>query len=288
VGHRRASAGAKPQELRLSAKLVYHAGLDGGAMPYSRKQVAALKAFRTVVTDECSDIVVRYAARQYTNGKAKEYATHAFGRRIYILLRCVDRIFAIIPPGARKRPHGNRVDDVIINLQAFIFNAFGCLDNLAWIWVIERDVLGKDGKPLKDARVGFGIKYTEVQRSLSLAFKDEMRGFENWLSYLEGFRHALAHRIPLYVPPFIITPAHEAEFQALEQSAEEAHAGGDYSAFFQAKSKLLTVGVFEPMMTHSFGEGAPHIHYHHQVLTDLKTISHIASRLLTELNNPTL
>ena len=45
--------------------------------------------------------------------------------------------------------------DLTINLQSFMFNVFGCLDNLARIWVIERNVTNSDGSPLRDNQVGF-------------------------------------------------------------------------------------------------------------------------------------
>jgi hypothetical protein len=255
-------------------------------MPYSRTQIAAFRTFRQEVTEECSEVVHRYAARQYANDQAKEYATHAFGRRLYILLRCVDRVFSIIPPGSKRRPKGERVDDVIINLQAFVFNASGCLDNLAWIWVLEKDVPGDDGAKLAPSRVGLGRRYKEVWRSLPREFKDYLHTLKAWRTNLEDYRHALAHRVPLYVPPFIITPADEAEFQELQRMAELAAEAGDYPAFFEARTKLQTVGSFEPMMVHSFGEGSRPIHYHGQVLNDLKAIAHIANRLLAELEKP--
>ncbi len=257
-------------------------------MPISRKKIAELNAFRHLVVKECSDVVGRYAARQYAKDQAKEHATHGFGRRVYILLRCVDRVFSIIPPGTRGKPGSNRVDDVVINLQAFVINASGCLDNLAWIWVIEKRVSGDDGASLVPSRVGFGSRYSEVWKSLPREFKDEMNGFKLWLTNLQNYRHALAHRVPLYVPPFIIPPADAAEYQRLEQTAEEAYAAGDHQVYCEVKSQLLTVGTFEPLMAHSFAESSRPVWYHVQVLNDLKTIAHIAKRLLAELETPPL
>jgi hypothetical protein len=253
-------------------------------MSYSRKQIAEFRALRQEATEECSAVVVRYAARQYASDQAREYATHAFGRRVYILLRCVDRVFSIIPLGSKRKPSGGRVDDVMINLQAFVFNASGCLDNLAWVWALEKGVTADDNTPLHPSKVGFGRRYKEVWRSLPREFKDYLHGFKAWRANLEDYRHALAHRVPLYVPPFVIPPADDAEFLALQQEAEAASAAGDHNGYFIARSKLLTLGTFEPMMVHSFAEGSRPIRYHGQVLSDLKTIAHIANRLLTELD----
>jgi hypothetical protein len=40
-----------------------------------------------------------------------------------------------------------------------VFNAFGCLDNLAWIWVHEKELKGQDGNDLKAQWVGLGKSY---------------------------------------------------------------------------------------------------------------------------------
>jgi hypothetical protein len=44
-------------------------------------------------------------------------------------------------------------------------NAFGCLDNLAWIGVCEKAVLNAEGKELEPLRVGLGPKSKEVRAS---------------------------------------------------------------------------------------------------------------------------
>lgn len=36
-----------------------------------------------------------------------------------------------------------------------------------------------------------------------------------WFEYLEDYRHALAHRIPLYIPPRQLGPTAQGEFAAI-------------------------------------------------------------------------
>jgi hypothetical protein len=54
------------------------------------------------------------------------------------LRRCIDNVFRIIPPGAVKVPSKARLYDAQINIQAFVANVYGIVDNLTWIWVYEQ------------------------------------------------------------------------------------------------------------------------------------------------------
>jgi hypothetical protein len=42
----------------------------------------------------------------------------------------------------------------MINIQAFVFNVFGSIDNLAWIWVQEKSLAKEDGSAIPSAWVG--------------------------------------------------------------------------------------------------------------------------------------
>ena len=46
------------------------------------------------------------------------------------------------------------VVDAATAIQAFTMNAFGCLDNIAWIWVYEKDIKSGDGTELQRKNVG--------------------------------------------------------------------------------------------------------------------------------------
>src|SRR5712671_1522714 len=89
----------------------------------------------------------------------------------------------------------------VICIQAFTFNAFACLDNLAWIWVCEKKLTTEQGDPIPAGKVGLGKKCKLVRRSLPADIRKYLKSLDAWFDHLENFRHALAHRIPLYIPP---------------------------------------------------------------------------------------
>jgi hypothetical protein len=84
--------------------------------------------------------------------------------------------------------------DATIYIQAFIMNAFGALDNLAWIWVTE--------KPLNVGKMetGLGPKCKSVRASFTPETQAYLSELDDWFVHIVDFRDALSHRIALYIP----------------------------------------------------------------------------------------
>jgi hypothetical protein len=135
-------------------------------------------------------------------------------------------VFSLYPPSRSDIPSRETCVDLAINLQSFVFNIFGCLDNLAWIWVIEHNVTNANNRSLRDIQVGFRKRI--IKSSFSEEFRTYVDSLGQWFAYLEDYRHALAHRIPLYIAPFIVTPNNAAAFGALEAQKTEAMRQHDF------------------------------------------------------------
>src|SRR5216684_1794536 len=69
--------------------------------------------------------------------RAREYLTHGVGRRLLILRRCFENVFAICPVGRTEPLSEEDRTDLEISLHAFMINVHGLLDNLAWVRVFE-------------------------------------------------------------------------------------------------------------------------------------------------------
>ncbi|MFH1846465.1 MAG: DNA repair protein RadC [Candidatus Omnitrophota bacterium] len=120
----------------------------------------------------------------------------------------------------------DELKDVDINLHAFFVNIFGLLDNMAWIAVYERN--RRKGINKKDV----GLYKSTTQEILNDDFKqylnsDRMRKWHD--EYLKNYRDALAHRIPLYVPPKSLTPDQQKQVAGIEEKRSKAIKGGDFS-----------------------------------------------------------
>lgn len=78
----------------------------------------------------------------------------------------------MIPPERADIPSRDELTDATINIQSFVFNVFGGIDNLAWIWVWEKGQKRSDATPIADEHVGLGPKNTSVRSTLSQEFQD--------------------------------------------------------------------------------------------------------------------
>lgn len=135
--------------------------------------------------------------------EAREFLLEGAGRRLRIMRRCVENIFCLYPLTQNVPLDEDTCAEICINLHAFYVNIFGVFDNLAWVLIHERG-LAEQIDP-RDV----GLFYSKTQQKLSKEFNSYLRSeiISNWFhGHLKQYRHALAHRIPLYIPPYGITP----------------------------------------------------------------------------------
>lgn len=200
-------------------------------------------------------------------------------------MRCIENVFETIPLNNVGRPTSEELSHVNINLQAFVFNAFGSADNLAWIWVSEKGLTKDDGSPIPSGWIGLRKRNQFVRTSFSSEFLRYLEGLDGWFDQLENFRHALAHRIPLYVPPYIVSQDKMAAYRGLENRKSDAQSRGAFDDYDRLSAAQDALGVFRPIMTHSFDERAKSIVFHAQLLADFNTIEELGWKILEELDH---
>ena len=165
---------------------------------FETRKLAQLDEQYVKIHEKYAQLLKKYLSLNLKNKTAAEYCTHGFLRRLGILKRCIENIYNICPP--EKSDKLSKDDDrldLTINLQSFIFNVFGCVDNLAWIWVNETQLKNKTGRLLNRSAVGLMEKEKNktVRESFSQSFQNYLKGLAQWYEYLTEYRHALAHRI---------------------------------------------------------------------------------------------
>ena len=250
-------------------------------MSYSEQGLQRLEDQFLGLQGRCNDLISDYLKKEFTNEKAKEFVRHGLCRRLGLMVRCIEKIFEVLPPESEEVPDSDLKHEATIHLQAFVFNAYGCLDNLAHIWVLEQNVTQSNGNPLPLAWVGLGSRNEAVLRSLPEAFTGYLSEIRDWYDNLEGFRHALAHRIPLYIPPGSLTEERVGEYFDLQTRINEAERQRDFDAANRLQNEQAALLEFHPIATHSFGENANILYFHAQMLNDFHTVREIATRLLS-------
>jgi hypothetical protein len=205
-------------------------------------------------------------------------------RRLATIARCIEQIYVLLPPDLDEVPARDVRMDVTIFLQTFVFNAYGALDNLAFVWVAERNIRKPNGQPLPNGRIGLTNDKVDVRNSFSAGMRAYLEERDPWFAHLENFRHSLGHRIPLYIPPYNLDPANTPAYQRLGARMNEAlrrRELGEYERLEAEQSRLVH---FRPWMKQSFEDPTPPVIFHAQVLSDFSTVEEVSLKVLEELD----
>ena len=171
--------------------------------------------------------------------------------------------------------------DATINIQSFVFNVFGAVDNLAWVWMAENGQKRGDGMPIPNGRIGLGPENTAVRRTLSNELQNYLKTLDAWFRPLADLRHALAHRIRLYIPLYVIETKDEAAYRDFEAKMGGAAKMGDFKEYDRLSVEQLRLGRFRPWVQHSFEENAKPI-VSHADACGLQHRDELAHKMLSE------
>ncbi len=246
---------------------------------YSKRDLEKIRERRHEIQGRTDDLLMQFVGFKFSNAKATEYARHGFSRRMQTLNRCIQNLFRVVPAGTVRVPRKDRLQDATINLQAFYANAYGCVDNLAWIWVHERGL----EKKLRRNEVGLQKQNAKVRESFSPELQNFLQTRDGWLNYLAEFRHALGHRIPPYIPPGSVRPKDVDVYNDLQRRMNEAVTRFDSIGYDDLLEEQMRLYVFQPLTTHSLNEATGTIRFHLQILVDFLTVEELAIKMLREL-----
>ena len=219
----------------------------------------------------------------FSTPKGEEFAKHGFLRRSDMLWRCVQKTFETIPPNLGEKPSRDQTKDVTIFLHCFIIHVFGACDDLAWILVHEKGITKPNGSDLPPAWIGFRKDNKHVRDQLSAKMIGVLDGFEKWSEHVDEFRHSLAHRIPLYVPPYIIRHDREDDYRRLERESWDALVRGDLEEHQRLKQEQDDLTFFRPWFTHSYSECSPTMVIHPQMLADFGAVLELGEATIQEI-----
>jgi len=204
--------------------------------------------------------------------RARIYLQHGVGRRIAVLRQSLKHIFDVFPPGRKLPLNRDEVVDIQIHLHAFVINLSGVFDNWAWAFVCRHELEKAIG-----GHRNVGSFKTETQRFLPAPLREYLTGKEiaAWQNnYLRGYRDALAHRIPLYVPPASWTGADTKRYEELEQQKAECIQQQDWARLDAAWAEQDAIGTACPTFLHeySIGADARPVFMHPQLICDAMTV----------------
>jgi hypothetical protein len=248
------------------------------AMPryYNKKHLKEIREKYQGIAPKTDDLVIKFTQYPFLDVKAREYAHHGFARRIQTLERCISNLFKIIPPGTVKVPNRDRLHDAQIQIQSLLANTYGCVDNLAWIWVHER------GLKVDKKHVALRSHNKTVRQSLSVDMQGYLTTVDKWFDYLADYRHALAHRVPPYIPPGCVHKENVDTYHNLQALIDVAALRLEVEEHSRLIDEQAELYIFQPLMTHSFNEAEGIVRFHVQSLIDFVTVEELALKMLVE------
>jgi hypothetical protein len=221
-----------------------------------------------------------------TNPGAREYLLHGCGRRVLVIVRSLANVFRIFPVSRTRKLARDELADVQISMHAFMMNLYGFFENCAWV-VWHRDGLQQQVKERRDVGL-FNPKFQSHLPATLRAHLD-LPATKRWhVEYLKNYRDALAHRIPVYLPPSQMTSEQGERYRQLEFAKIERLRAMDVDGFKKLEEEQTALEQPCFMFLHSFAEdgGSRPVYLHPQLLTDAMTLLEFGKVFLDALEAP--
>jgi hypothetical protein len=91
----------------------------------------------------------------------------------------------------------------------------------------------------------------KLRESLTPRFRPFIDGKKDWFGNLICFRDSLAHRIPLFISPYVVPKGNIEKYDELEKKKWEEPAISEPKEYEKLKAEQLKLGQFVPGMMHS-------------------------------------
>lgn len=207
------------------------------------------------------------AGQELEGAGVKEHLLHGVARRLSVLKRSLENIFGTFPLTTSRPLDRNDLYDVQINLHAYVMNLYGIFDNWAWAFVYRHDILEQVG-----GKHGVGLFKRDTRKFLPQILREYLASEEtsSWHEdYLKSFRDALAHRIPLYIPPMEVTKEEGQRYNVLESEKINLIKSMQWERLDELYEEQSRIGRPSFMFIHSYEEGQqkPMV-LHPQILCD--------------------
>lgn len=200
-----------------------------------------------------------------------EHLRHGAGRRLKVMARALENIFRLFPPSLQHPVPPDDLNDVQINLHAFFINLYGVFENLAWAFALRHDI----AKQLDIRDIGLFHKKARKFFPEELAQYVSSDVIARWRNdYLKTYRDALAHQIPLYVPPSVFTAEEAAEFQRLWDEQGRLIRAHEFELADKVESQRHALGRPSLIFVPAFSKLKDHrpVYLHPQLISDSMTV----------------
>ena len=210
---------------------------------------------------------------------------HGLARRLRILHLGLAAIVAVAYPRRKKPLSDAKQLDVTLHLNSFYLHIRGCLDNLAWCLEHELQLFGAgmQEEALAQKVNLFGPAFLEKLTAVAPGVALSVRQHAEWHLDLKGIRDSVAHRVPIYAVPAVLTQEEAERYRSVCQRAEEARRGGDPDLAARLFAELDGIGDYVPYFAHSPSATNSVRKVYPQVADDLSIVLELVESILGHL-----
>ena len=220
-------------------------------------ETAHAKAVCSAVRE--SYIALAMLAQKVECPEAHLHLRFGAARRAGLIGHCLQDLLERIPPNRNTPISYEDVAEITKDLNVIYINIRGSMDNIASC--VQHLLGGEDTRNLDPMQVDlFGEKFLGDANFCEI--KDFLNPFGNWNAELKDLRNSSAHRIPLSVPPAVLSEDEKVEYKRLiiernEISNKLFQAIGkdeDSAKWFEEvdviEEKIERLGTFSPIFVH--------------------------------------
>jgi len=216
---------------------------------------------------------------------AKKHLAHGFSRRMGILNSNFMGIIGIANPERTTPLNDDERNELTLHLNSFYFHIRGALDNLAWCLAYEFKILGDVKEEARgfQAKVSlFGKAFQDGLEEREVPFLGLLKELSAWSMDMKTFRDPIAHRIPLYAIPSVLSQEEATQYQETFKRAMSVSAEGKLEEAEVLLSKVNALGSYVPAFSGTF-ETSPYSIYP-QVTEDYAYLIKIGDAIIAFLS----
>lgn len=222
------------------------------------------------------------------NTDALAYLKNGLRARHYILRHCREYLERTCFVKMETPLSPDVATEAALHLNGYYLNVRGTLDNLAWMLQFHFGVLPgvteNSGKNRMKIHL-FGASFLEALREAAPKLACYVSSMKEWGLDLAALRDPAAHRIPLYVPPGVLTSQEQVdEFRRLDalSGAPEEQLGGKRR--IEIMMEAQRTASFYPVFCVTSSAGIKVYGIKNQLLRDHRQYLHLIRKVLERVS----
>lgn len=215
--------------------------------------------------------------------KARAHLRQGLRARHYILRYCREYIESKCFKALDGPLGPNTATEAALHLNGYYLNLRGAIDNIAWVLQFELNIIDDVADVDSRNRMKiylFGNKFLRNLENRFPQIAQNVKAMEPWASGLASFRDPAAHRIPLYVPPGVLTSKEEVEeFQRLDALAGAPEEELKGRRRIELIEEAQRVSKFKPVFCVGASEGVRVYSIPRQLIYDHRHYLHLVRKM---------